>query len=428
MRLAVLGCGWSGMLVAIRMKSLYSSADVVCIDKNLDGGLLRSEVVNGYLFDVGGSHIVFSKRRDIIEAILSLGGEWVSRERRAFVLLNGTFVPYPFETGIYVLPPELRVKYGLSVIRAFLEYNDERPKNFLDWIMKIFGRDVAEDYLIPYNEKIWKRPLDQISADWVYIPGRLPLPSIEDVVKAIAGVPAIGYKEQAVFYYPRKGGIIKQWEAAYRLAETLGVKFFKAEVREVKATKDDYIINNSLKVEKIINTLPLKEVPQIFNLSEDFQKVAARLDYNSLVVVGLGLKRPAPNQHWVYVPDKKIVFHRYAWISNYGEETPPDKASLIAEITIPPNQKIDLDKLIDETIQGFSELGVIKNDNEIEVVRAWYHKYGYPIYTSTHEKDVNTITQGLAEINVKTFGRWGNWQYWNTDKIFERSLEIKLVT
>ncbi|MFZ8790282.1 MAG: hypothetical protein ACO2OZ_11605 [Acidilobaceae archaeon] len=191
--------------------------------------------------------------------------------------------------------------------------------------MKIFGRDVAEDYLIPYNEKIWKRPLDQISADWVYIPGRLPLPSIEDVVKAIAGVPAIGYKEQAVFYYPRKGGIIKQWEAAYRLAETLGVKFFKAEVREVKATKDDYIINNSLKVEKIINTLPLKEVPQIFNLSEDFQKVAARLDYNSLVVVGLGLKRPAPNQHWVYVPDKKIVFHRYAWISNYSGKRLPIK-------------------------------------------------------------------------------------------------------
>ena len=104
MRLAVLGCGWSGILVAIKIKSLYSSADVVCIDKNLDGGFLRSEVVNGYLFDVGGSHIVFSKRRDIIEAILSLGGEWVSRERRAFVLLNGTFVPYPFETGIYVLP------------------------------------------------------------------------------------------------------------------------------------------------------------------------------------------------------------------------------------------------------------------------------------------------------------------------------------
>jgi protoporphyrinogen oxidase len=425
-RIAVLGCGWSGLVISIRAKLLYPSADVICVDKDFRGGLLSSEIDNGFLFDVGGSHVIFSRRRDVIESIISMGGEWISRERKAFVLLNDIFVPYPFETGIYVLPPELRARYGLSIIRALLEYRDERPRNFMEWIVKTFGHDVAKDYLIPYNEKIWKRPLDQISTDWVYIPGRLPLPSIEDVVKAIAGVPAIGYKEQAVFYYPRKGGIIKQWEAAYRLAETLGVKFFKAEVREVKATKDDYIINNSLKVEKIINTLPLKEVPQIFNLSEDFQKVAARLDYNSLVVVGLGLKRPAPNQHWVYVPDKRIVFHRYAWISNYGEDTPPGKAVLIAEVTIPPTWKIDLEEVKSRVIQDLVEISVVK-ESEVEVVKAWLHRYAYPIYTLTHREDVDIITQELAQKGILTFGRWGNWQYWNTDKIFERALEIKLT-
>ena len=130
--IAVLGCGWSGVVMAIRVKILYPSADVVCIDRDLDGGLLRSEVVNGYLFDVGGSHIVFSRCRDVVEAVLGFGGEWVSRERKAFILLNGVFVSYPFETGIHVLPPELRAKYGLSIIRALLEYRDERPRNF--WI------------------------------------------------------------------------------------------------------------------------------------------------------------------------------------------------------------------------------------------------------------------------------------------------------
>jgi protoporphyrinogen oxidase len=427
-RIAVLGCGWSGLVISIRAKLLYPSADVICVDKDFRGGLLSSEIDNGFLFDVGGSHVIFSRRRDVIESIISMGGEWISRERKAFILLNDIFVPYPFETGIYVLPPELRARYGLSIIRALLEYRDERPRNFMEWIVKTFGHDVAKDYLIPYNEKIWKRPLDQISAYWVYIPSRLPIPSMEDVIKATAGIPVVGYKEQAVFYYPRKGGIVKQWEAAYRRAETLGAKFVKAEVKEVKTVKDGYVVNDWLKVEKIINTLPLKEVPQIFDLSEDSHKVAARLDYNSLIVVGLGLKRSAPKQHWVYVPDKRIVFHRYAWISNYGEDMPPDKASLIAEITVPPNQKVDLDELIDETIRDFVELGVLKNDNEIEVAKAWYHKYGYPIYTSTHEKDVNTITQKLAEVGVITFGRWGNWQYWNTDKIFERSLEMKLIT
>ena len=66
-------------------------------------------------------------------------------------------------------------------------------------------------------------------------------------------------------------------------------------------------------------------------------------------------------------------------------------------------------------------------DDEIELVEAWFHKYGYPIYTLTHRKDVDIITQELAQKSILTFGRWGNWQYWNTDKIFERALEIKLT-
>jgi len=425
MLIAILGCGWSGLVISIRIKSLYPSVDVICIDKSFDGGLLRSEVVNGYLFDVGGSHVVFSRRRDVLEAILSLGGEWITRVRNSYILLKGFLIPYPFENGIYVLPPELRVKYGLSLIYAMLKYNDEKPNNFKEWIIKTFGREVAEDYLIPYNEKIWKRPLDQLSADWVYIPGRLPIPSLEDIIKAVAGIPTTGYSEQAVFYYPRRGGIIKQWEAAYKYADSLGVKFIKAEVREVKTMNDGYIINGWLKVERIVNTLPLKETPQIFDLPEEAYKAAERLDYNSVVIIGLGLRRSAPKQHWIYVPDKEIIFHRYAWISNYGEDTPPGRASLIADITIPPNQGVNLEKLTAETIQGLIELGIIR-ENEIDVIKAWHHKYGYPIYTLTRKSDVNTIERHLAEKKILTFGRWGNWQYWNTDKIYEKAMEIKL--
>jgi len=54
----------------------------------------------------------------------------------------------------------------------------------------------------------------------------------------------------------------------------------------------------------------------------------------------------------------RIVFHRYAWISNY--KNAPNKTSLIAEITVPPNQRIDINKLIDEIIQDLIELGVIE--------------------------------------------------------------------
>jgi len=405
------------------MKNLYPSADVVCIDKDFDGGLLHSEIINGYLFDTGGSHVFFSARHDIINGVLSMNGEWVVKERATYVLLDNIFVPYPFENGIYIFPPERRARYGISLIKALVEYRDERPKNFEEWILRTFGREVAKDYLIPYNEKLWKRSLDQLSADWAYISGRLPLPSLEDIVKAVASLPTIGYKEQARFYYPKRGGIIKQWEAAYRRAKSLGVKFLKAEVREVKALSDECIVNGRLRADKVINTLPLREAPLIFGLSEEAFKVAKRLDYNSVVVVGLGLRRPAPRQHWIYVPDKRIVFHRYAWISNYGEDILHNRSAMITEVTVPPIQKVNLEKLKAAIIHDLVNIGVIHED-EVEVVEAWYNKYGYPIHTLTRATDVSIIVRSLAEVNIATFGRWGNWQYWNTDKIYEEAMKI----
>ena len=422
MLVAILGCGWSGLLASIRIKTLYPTADVVCIDKDFRGGLLGSEVVNGYLFDIGGSHVVFSRKREIIEGI-TMGGDWVARERKAYVLFNNTFIPYPFENGIYVLPPEDRVRYGLSLIKALMNYQDEKPANFKEWIIKTFGEEVARDYLIPYNEKIWKRPLDEISADWVYIPGRLPLPSLEDIVKSIAGIPTIGYKEQAVFYYPRRGGIIKQWKYKRNYAEPLGIRFLKMKVGEVKSSSNGYVINGILKADKIISTLPLKEVPFIFDLSDEARKASERLDYNSVVVVGLGLKKQAPKQHWIYVPDKRVIFHRYAWISNYGEDVSPGKAVLIAEITIPPSWKVDLEEIKSRVVHDLIEIGILK-ENEVDAVKAWFHKYGYPIYTLTHREDVDIITRELADKGISTFGRWGNWEYWNTDKIYEKSMEL----
>ena len=56
----------------------------------------------------------------------------------------------------------------------------------------------------PYNEKIWKRPLEQITSDWVA--GRVPDAPIEDVLRAAVGIRTEGYQHQAIFYYPKTGG------------------------------------------------------------------------------------------------------------------------------------------------------------------------------------------------------------------------------
>lgn len=426
MRVAVLGCGWSGVVVALALKERHPSADVICVDKSFDGGLLRTEVVGGYLFDVGGSHVLFSRDPSVVEAIAALGGRWAAKGRRAFVLLDGAFVPYPFENGIYVLPPEKRARYGLSLIKA-LTRGDRKPENFKEWLVNTFGEEVAEDYLIPYNEKIWKRPLEELSADWAYAPGRLPIPSLEDIVRAVAGLETVGYREQAVFRYP-EGGIAAQYFSALRRAEEAGAVLVREEVREVRKTADGFLINGRLRADRVVSTLPLRELPAMLSPPppEEVFKAAGRLDYNSVVVVGVGIKAEAPPQHWVYVPDRRFVFHRYAWISNYLPDPPQDRSALIAEITIPPGREVDAEELAAEAVEGLVEVGAVK-ERDVEVVKAWAHEYGYPIYTRTHRQDREMVEKHLAGIGITTFGRWGNWHYWNTDMIYKRIMNISLV-
>jgi len=176
-------------------------------------------------------------------------------------------------------------------------------------------------------------------------------------------------------------------------------------------------------VEKIGLTPVLTSL--MFGLSEESFRATERLDYNSVVGVGVGLNSPAPKQHWIYVSDWRVPFHRYAWISNYGEDLPPSKSALIAENTVPPSEKADDDALKHETVRWLAELGVIREE-DVAVVVTWFHKYGYPIYTLSYSIDTQIIEEELKKTDIITFRRWGNWQYWNTDKIYEKSMNLHL--
>jgi len=53
-----------------------------------------------------------------------------------------------------------------------------------------------------------------------------------------------------------------------------------------------------------------------------------------------------------------------------------NKSSLVAEVTFPANSIPDLDHVKYDVVDGLIRLGVI-NNYELDVVSAWYHRYGY---------------------------------------------------
>ena len=421
----ILGGGWAGMLVAKKLlKGNSGNLAIIEARKGIElGGLLKSEVVKGFTFDCGGPHLLFSKDVKILSEINNILGENSSRrERNNFVFFKKQYIQYPFENGIYQLPPSERVKFinGMIERMLFIARNKEwRPENFLDWITGFFGDDIAEEYLIPYNRKIWKRPLDKIAADWVFSPGRLPFPELNSMLLTVAGIPTVGYKEQAHFYYPISGGISTLYNSLYDIVLQKGAKFIENEKISLvnKNNNGGFKINDNIIAKKIISTIPLPELLLSLDEGNHYKSMSEKFDYNSVAVVGVAINDKTPNQTAIYVPDSKVIFHRYTWMSSLIPPREKNKSNLIAEITIPTGKKFDSDIITKEVIKGLAEMGVIKDDDSVLFTKVWLNKYGYPIYSLDHNEIRQQTMQILDSYGIKSVGRWGSWHYWNTDMV-----------
>ncbi|MFP3242719.1 protoporphyrinogen/coproporphyrinogen oxidase [Caldisphaera sp.] len=431
---AILGAGWAGLLIAQREQKIgIKNLTLIEADKKENfGGLLKSIVIDGFTFDIGGPHLIFSKDKTILSEIVKLLGENCSlKVRNNFVYYDNEFVPYPFENGIYKLSPEKRVKFIKGIIERmiYIAKNDVwKPETFLDWIIGFFGDYMANEYLIPYNKKIWKRPLDKIASDWVFIPGRLPFPNLEAMIKSAAGIPNIGYEEQANFYYPKRGGIQSLFNSLFDKVINNGIRVIDNE----RITKIDmlpngkFLINEKFEAKKIVNTIPLPEILTSLGKNDEYYNLANKFDYNSVVIVGVAINSKTPEQTTIYVPDPKIIFHRYTWMSSLIPSSDPSKSNLIAEITVPKGERIDTKKIKLETIKNLADIGAIKDENDVIFSKAWINKYGYPIYTLDHNYVRNEATHILKENGIISVGRWGSWHYWNTDMVYKAVYDVEI--
>jgi len=422
--LIILGCGWSGILVANK----YGDSNTVCIDREVElGGLLKSVIIDGFTVDTGGSHIIYSRDKSVLNEMLDLlGGNVISHERRSYVLLDKLFVPYPLENGLYVLPPEERAEALIDFIEAMFSMGkDWRPRSFEDWILS-FGKWIAEKYLIPYNKKIWKRPLSEIDVDWVYTPGRLPVPDWRTVVRAAVGIPTAGFTEQAGFYYPLKGGIQALYDAAKQKALSKGIVLRSGEPVESIKMRNEILVNNKYRARKAVSTIPL---PELINSIEgkprdDLEEFTRRFDYNSVAIIAVAVARDAPSMHWIYVPDENIIFHRYIWVSNYSpHNAPKGKSLLLAEVTIPPGRPVN-EKLVDRVVKDLSQLGVVE-EKDVLFTKMWLHKYGYPIHRIGTAEARDHVARYLKEMGIIPVGRWGTWRYLNMDMVLKQVKDLK---
>lgn len=415
---AILGGGLAGLSAAYYMKG----GCVVLEANNELGGLCRSFKKDAFIYDIGG-HILFSKNKKILSEIVSWLSNNVHRKyRRNQIWYKDRFVKYPFENGLYSLDK----KEIYECLIGYLINENKEPENLKEWCKYTFGNGIAEKYLLPYNEKIWKHDLEDMSTHWVE---RIPKPPMKDMIKSAIGIHTEGYKHQLYFYYPQMGGINSLINALAKNVERIERGF---KVTEIKKKSDKWIISNrskTMECDRIISTIPVFDlIACLDSVPSPVKKALGKLNYNSLICVMIGIKNETLNNKTaIYIPDPKILPHRVCFMKYFSNNNAPKGCShLIAEITVKPNSDLletDDSALVEkvasqlENICGFSKNEIISTD----VQRI---KYAYIIYDKDYLKNTEIVFSYLNELGIYRIGRFGTFQYINMDTCVEMSKKL----
>lgn len=420
MRIGVLGGGLSGVVVAAHSRH---QCEVLEADDR-PGGHCQSLLRDGYVFDVGGPHILFSRNQEILQRMIAaLGDNFTTQRRNSKVYYKGHIVKYPFENGLHDLPPDDR----FNCLYHYLFNDHPAPTNFKEWIYHTFGKGIAETYLVPYNEKIWNCPAEEMSLDWVE--GRVPRPPAEDVIKSAVGVETEGYTHQLNFYYPLKGGI-----ESVPLAYAAKCRYITCgfPVRKVWRDGVEWCVSDGERVrryDRLVSTIPLQSLlAALPEVPQQVMAAAKALRFNSIITVMLGFARDdLPWYTSLYVPDPEYLFHRLSWpLAFTPEGAPKGCAGVTAEITTNPGDgvhEMSDAQLYDHVIPGLAKMGFVDPDR-INFRAIHRTQYAYVLRTFAYARDLKTALDYIASLGIVSVGRNAEFEYINMDEAVRRSLAV----
>jgi len=429
---AVLGGGLTGITLARLLHE--QGEDVVVLEQNVTiGGLCRSRSESGFTFDIGGSHIIFSRDTEVLSFMLSVLGENADRRKRnTKILYKDRYVKYPFENGLYQLPDEDRffcINEFVKNLIAVEKGEVPPPTNFAEWITYTFGRGIAECYMLPYNQKIWNYPADRMSHHWVE--GRIPRPPVEDIIKSAIGIETEGYVHQAVFSYPIEGGIEALVRAiAEPILPAVRTGFRVASIREEDGGFAISDGNEVIHADRLISTIPLQNLlPSLADVPAEVQAACDALRYNSLCSVFIGLAGEVPDISWLYIPDPATgLFNRISFPSNYSTKVaPPGHSSILAEITYNDGDAVSRmsdAEIIEHTVTSLVAAGIIPSKDAVVYTGLERQKFAYVVYDIDYPRNIAIVREFCRERGINLVGRFSQFEYLNMDGCIRSAIDF----
>lgn len=392
----IVGGGISGV-TAGRLLQLAGIDNFLILEGNQEpGGLCRTREIQGHVLDVGGGHFLCTKFPEVYDFIFSHlpKSEFNYFERVSKVAIEGHQVDYPLESSIWQLPPALCAEFLISIVQNGEARGLPPPANFEAWIRWKLGDRIADAYMLPYNRKIWGVDAREMDIDWLH---KIPRLNLLEITQACltrtenrAAMPS-----HAGFYYPRKGGFQRIFDAL--LLPLRAHVECGCPAQSIERQGDTLLVNGRYRARRVINTAPwhaLVDSP-IFDQTARDHIHALRANH---VVVSLHEEEVQTDAHWLYQPDEQLPHHRSFFIHNFAPHSQPSGV--------------------------YRETNVLRWKNDTDTLHAEHNPYAYPIPTLGWAAAIRHVLEVAKTQGVHGVGRWGQWQYLNSDVCIKEVMRL----
>jgi protoporphyrinogen oxidase len=389
----VLGGGPSGLtLVSSLLSSGCLSSEVLLIEKNGEvGGLCRSVTVDGAPLDTGGGHFLDVKRKNVLDFIFQFmpREEWALHDRVSKIRIQDVEIDHPLEANLWQFPVEVQIDYLESIAQAGCVRGDQEPTSFAQWINWKFGERISQDYMLPYNRKIWSMDPDALGTYWLY---KLPNVSFrETLLGCLEGKPMGSLPAHGTFLYPKQFGYGEVWR---RMGEALGDSLItNYEIKSIDIEKRT--INDEYQYETLITSIPWVYWRGYCNLPPAISESIGLLK-NASIDVDYQAETLDNDSHWIYEPNEEIPYHRMLLRSNFATNS-----------------------------RGYwTETNAQRSPALKEGGVRFHNEFAYPINTIEKPAAVKNILSWAEQNSVIGLGRWGTWEHMNSDVAVDQALQL----
>ncbi len=410
----IVGAGLAGLSTAYHLRGVPYKI----LEREREvGGLCRSYVKDGFTFDYTGHLLHF--RQTAIKALVErlLPTQLRRHARKSYVYSHDTYTEYPFQVNTYGLPPEV-VRECLLGFIATLSNPSSNPagedRSFKQWIIDSLGEGIARHFMVPFNEKLWQVPLDELTSDWVS--WLVPKPDVKDVVNGALGIKDKAFGYNPSFLYPDSGGIKVLPEAFLPSIENLA---YDSELVEIETNRRRAVFRSAQgerteDYERIVSTMPLPELVRCcVDLPAAMRDLAATLRWVSVSNVNLAVARAEiSDKHWLYFPEHRYPFYRAGFPMNFSPAMGKSGcSSLYVEVSHRPEAREPDAALIERVRKGLEQAGVLRRADELVMADVKDLHYAYVLFDRYRGAAVKELLSELERRGISSVGRYGLWEH-----------------